>query len=648
MDPSITPSMPNALPIKPHSRKCPEVPVLPSYSENPSPDFWKSFPREGMPRDISSQVDRHALSGLVARHSKNWTHHSKAKAAQAIKAQEEGAEAFQVKPLPPACVRNAKSAATHGMMVTDTLASWVKAGIVKGPFSTPPVPFFRANSIMAVDQKDKVRLVLDMSRPEGRSFNDNLDKVKLPRVTMATAKQFSYLIREAGRHAVMNKDDMKDAYKLVPAKKEDWRLQGMAWLGKFFLETQLVFGESSAVPNYDSLAGTIQELALSISGMPRRWALRTLDDMTVVSPAGTGMSETYRNAYHNICSEVNIPLASPCPAREKAFSCQTSGRILGTWFDTDTLSWSYPEDKMVPMVRDLLETMDMATCDLRHLQSIMGLINDVSQLCPFLKGFRKPLLVFLASFEDREDVTLAIPPQAKADLLTCTKIVMAAGAGLPLAARPTAPALNAIRFTSDAAGAIMATQDGRKVTVPSSKAIGAASICMDSRDNPSFACRITWPIEFLNQARDSKGSLFGAKSTCLETIGAILPFLAAPQLVAGRHVVLELDNIAVLFAWEKRQAKDDLEASMFIRALHLITSFLACQVHIQHLPRKSTRAAIMADELSREESTSSILERRISSLETLLHSPALKDWLANPAVDWDLPNALLAEVENQC
>jgi hypothetical protein len=91
------------------------------------------------------------------------------------------------------------------------------------------MPGFRSNSIMAVDQKAKVCLVMDMSRPEGRSFNSNLTKDVLDKVSMSTAKQFGYSVREAGIGAIMSKLDMKDAYKLIPAKKANWKLQGMSW-----------------------------------------------------------------------------------------------------------------------------------------------------------------------------------------------------------------------------------------------------------------------------------------------------------------------------------------------------------------------------------------------------------------------------------
>jgi len=501
---------------------------------------------------------------------------------------------------------------------------------------------------MAVEQKDKVRLVLDMSRPEGRSFNDNLTVHKLVKVNMSTARQFSFTVKEAGRHALMSKFDMRDAYKLVPARKQDWRLQGMAWLGKFFVETQMIFGACSSVAIYDTLSSTVLDLAISASGIPRRWVFRTLDDVPTVTPAGSGWALVFSQTYQDICAQLDIPLAQPCPKRDKAFSCQTSGKVLGTWFDTSTMSWAYPEDKLVPLVRSMLEMAGLGTATLHEMQSMMGCINDVAQLCPFLKGIRKPLLSFQASFGDKEDLRLPIPASAQADLLTCCKIICSAGEGLPIAARPGAPPLNAIRFTSDAAGAIMVRQDGQSVAFQSGWAIGAASISMDEDDNPWFACRVTWPPSFINKARDSKGCLFGSKSTCLEAIGALLPLLAIPSQLAGRHVILELDNMAVLYGWEKRQAQEDMEASIFIRAIHYISCFLACQVHIEHLPRRSSRAAIMADDLSREETTSSTLEHRIRALESPVRSGALSAWLANPEEDWDLAASLLKEVERKC
>ena len=59
---------------------------------------------------------------------------------------------------------------------------------------------------------------------------------------MGTAKQFSFALKDAGGGAVFSKFDICDAYKLMLAKVEDYRLQGFFWLGRYFVETRQPFG----------------------------------------------------------------------------------------------------------------------------------------------------------------------------------------------------------------------------------------------------------------------------------------------------------------------------------------------------------------------------------------------------------------------
>ena len=90
-----------------------------------------------------------------------------------------------------------------------------------------------------------------MSCPKGKSFNDNVDRSKLERLHMGTARQFSFAVKEAGVGAKFSKFDLQDAYKLVPAKTEDFRLQGFCWLGRYFVETQQPFGGVPSPTNFD-------------------------------------------------------------------------------------------------------------------------------------------------------------------------------------------------------------------------------------------------------------------------------------------------------------------------------------------------------------------------------------------------------------
>lgn len=640
--------IPDMLAKEPLAKKCPEIPVLSDYRRPAPPEFWKVFPVSELPEDISSPVNVSALATMVEEVRGSWTNQQKVRAAKAIRDQREGASAFQKRPLPSICVGNARSSYEHGEFITDTLAAWTKAGIIKGPFPAPPMPGFRSNSIMAVDQKDKVRLVMDMSRPEGRSFNSNLTRDLLDKVNMSTAKQFGYSVREAGIGAIMSKLDMKDAYKLIPAKKADWRLQGMSWAGRFFIDLKGTFGGTPSVTNYDALAATTQDIAISRTGIPRRWVHRTLDDSPAVSPAQSGWTPAFTEAYLDVCKDLNIKLAQPCPRKDKAFCNETSGRVLGIWFDSSDLSWSYPEDKAIPLVREVLTMLETGEANLKTMQSIMGSINDVSQMCPFLKGWRLPSLSFQSSFQDREDTVLPVPAQVRADMMVCCRVIMAAKGGLPLAARPAGPALNYILFTSDAAGAQTAQQGGRTVTVPSRLARGAASVGLDEEENLTFVSRVTWPLAFLNDNHDEKGSLFGSKTTTLEAIGVMLPFLSQPASLAGRHVVLEVDCTSVIYGWDKRQASGDKSASILLRALHLISSYLACSIHMEHRIRRTSRGSILADDLTREETTSRPLRQRVQAMESPHLSPALANWLLDPVEDWELANRILQDVRMVC
>ena len=119
-----------------------------------------------------------------------------------------GEEAFQKSELPPISTRNSKSSVVHGRLLIDTIASWIKKGFVAGPFVTPPVPGFRANPLGVVVRNGKVRPILNMSGPIGRSFNDNVDDKKLERLHMGTAEQFGQLLLKSGRGAKFSKFDI--------------------------------------------------------------------------------------------------------------------------------------------------------------------------------------------------------------------------------------------------------------------------------------------------------------------------------------------------------------------------------------------------------------------------------------------------------
>jgi hypothetical protein len=558
-----------------------------------------------------------------------------------------GVDALQLYVLPGEFIPNSGSVLEHGEMFTDVLANWIKQGFVAGPFFDPPFPEFRANSMMAVKQKEKVRIVMNLSSPKGMCFNDAVDADSLEKVYMATAKSVGYAILECGKHARLWKFDMSDAYKNLPAKLADLRLQGFSWLQAFFVETQQAFGARTAVAAFDRLGNTIMTLAICATGIPRHLVFRTLDDVPVVTPAASPDGPRFCAQYKMICKNLNVKLAATCPKFEKSFEDSTKGTILGIMFDTARLTWTISPAKRDAILSDIAFPLAGQLIALEEMQHLMGALNDFGQMCPFLQAFRLPLNNFLADLLSDPDLPMPMPPQAMADLRIWAAAVAATVVPLPIPSRPLPPSYSAIQFVSDAAGARYVKVKRKRVPCETPGVRGAASVGISESGQIWFCCRVTWPTHLLLHAQDELGKAYGCKSTTLEMIGVMLPLLTVPHLLRGRELCLYVDNIAVVYGWQNRGVKNDLSASVLIRALHIIAAFLGCHVHVLHLPRMSTPNARLADRLSRRQTTTQIDSRRIRQALKPSLPPALSRWLARPRPNWDLPDELLRDVQDR-
>ncbi len=108
---------------------------------------------------------------------------------------------------------------------------------------------------------------------------------------------------------------------------------------------------------------------------------------------------------------------------------------------------------------------------------------------------------------------------------------------------------------------------------------------------------------------------------------------------------MEVDNLSVVYAWEKRYSKTDPETSLLIRCLHILEAYLCCKVYVKHLRRLSNRMAFLADSLSREQTITADVKKSICDAKIEYPRGALIAWLKAPGLDWDLPLKLVADVE---
>jgi hypothetical protein len=626
-------------------KKYPMIPTLPDYHVVPNESFWRHFPFSGVPSAVSSKVNSQALRSIILLNKDNLTIHQFKRGMKLIEDLQNGASAYQLIELPPTDVPNCSSAYEFGQQLTDKIATWVDAGIVKGPFKCPPVPGFRANSLMVVKRGNNYRPIINMSDPKDRSFNDNLDKLKIEKVHMSTARDFSYSLKEAGMNSRFSKFDFKDAYKNIPARKEDWRLQGFRWLGRYFFESQMIFGGTPSVSNFDRLSNTVVRLAIAESKLPPNAVHRCLDDIPVVSPASSDYTEKFGRALKRICSDCNILIAENCPHNEKAFENQTQGTVLGVGFDSRKMIWFLSAEKADKIVTSIASSVSSTWLYRKDFQKTMGLVNNLAMMAPFLKFYKARSNQVLAGSKEDYDI-VCLDDRMRADLLVCARVAEEAKVGLPIPSRPGLAPLFYLEFYSDAAGAKFALQNGERVALNAVGDRGIASVLIMG-SSIRWSCVESWGMHLLDEARDSRGHYFGSKTTLLEAVGVLLPFVCVPELLRGRHLVFKVDNKAVVYGWKNGGVKFDCEASIVLRAVHLLASYLGATVHVMHQPRRSDDWSILVDNLSRKSTTTEEDKQRVAGASQSKLTGQLKEWLEEPGEDWDLPMKLLEELEGK-
>lgn len=374
------------------TRKCADIQTLPTYKFPPAESFWYTFPSKPLPASPTTTMRPAVLASLLSDLSPFLNTSQRLRGQQVLDELTFGVRIPFTSVLPSLRSSNTSSTSVHGDEFTDTLAWWIRQGFVSGPFHIPPLAHFRSNQMMAIDQKSKIRIVMNLSAPDGTSYNDAIDDDALDKVTMSTARHVGYTIMDCGRGARLWKWDLVDAYKVLPAAQSDLRTQGFSWLGKFFIEDREPFGSEAAVAAFDRVGHTLADLAIVATKIPRKFVHRCLDDLPLVTPATSPLGPLFAVNYRRICEAVGVKLAPLCPNREKAFEDSTQGLVLGIIFDTHSLTWNMSKckrDRILLAIRDPLLGHNVS---LAAMQKLLGLLNDFGQMCPFLRAFRHPLV----------------------------------------------------------------------------------------------------------------------------------------------------------------------------------------------------------------------------------------------------------------
>ena len=199
---------------------------------------------------------------------------------------------------------NSPLATAHPETTTTEIANEIAAGRIIGPFAKPPLKGFRVVPGSIKQEATKSRPISQGNLPIGNAVNDDIPK--MPNIQLASMSDIDRFIR-ACHHRTgavwIAKAGIKAAYRTAPVQPQDWHIQGVKWLGQYFIDLRLSFGCRSSVDNWLMFAGALH-FALA------RWGVHALfyvDDFIFIGDSEEDCQRPL-DKFREICKQWGVEL----------------------------------------------------------------------------------------------------------------------------------------------------------------------------------------------------------------------------------------------------------------------------------------------------------------------------------------------------
>ena len=101
-----------------------------------------------------------------------------------------------------------------------------------------------------------------LSAPVGSSVNDFIPRDKYS-LQYSLVDDAIRLLQQHGKGALMAKTDVKQAFRLLPVRREDWPLLEIKWQGQYYVDKCLTFGLRSAPFLFNRMAKAFEWILAS-------------------------------------------------------------------------------------------------------------------------------------------------------------------------------------------------------------------------------------------------------------------------------------------------------------------------------------------------------------------------------------------------
>ncbi|PPQ83077.1 hypothetical protein CVT24_012468, partial [Panaeolus cyanescens] len=317
---------------------------------------------------------------------------------------------FKGEDFAPPC-SNLPSAFEDATFMDQAVSKMVSSEQVHGPFLTSPIPNLRCSPLGSVTRKrnpSKRRLINHLSWPDGKSVNDGISDDE----AVITYDLFERAIEDlvaSGPFSLMAKLDLKEAFRHVPIRAEDWHHLGFSWRNQLYYCVVLTFGLRSAPYIFNLFAEALHWIIQR--HIPARLR-HYLDDFLLTFSPLDDPSRCHLAVEWVISLGKTLGL---CFQDEKTLWPSQVVDFLGIELDSALMEARLPLDKLNILLDLLADWNRKRLVTLRETQELSGYLQFASQVIPFSRTFMRRIFDFQSRFHSRFH-RLHVSSGVKADL----------------------------------------------------------------------------------------------------------------------------------------------------------------------------------------------------------------------------------------
>jgi hypothetical protein len=258
--------------------------------------------------------------------------------------------------------------------------------------STTNSPFISSPLGFVLKQDSSLRCIHHLSFPIGTSVNDGIP-IDASHLHYTTIIQLFALIVRAGRHSIIIKRDIKDAFRNIPLAPHIRWLLGFSWDNKYYTEACLPFGLRTAPFIFNLFAEGFHWMLQSYLG----WELleHYLDDFIHIVPASMASPTALADKAFDYIMLTNF---LGVPRNDKKDRTGLVVEVLGYEINTIHMTVYLPQVKLDRAINATDTALHQKSLSKGEAESLAGFLSFCAPVVQLGWVFCRRLWSFVASF----------------------------------------------------------------------------------------------------------------------------------------------------------------------------------------------------------------------------------------------------------